>query len=599
MSSEALFPKISIITPSYNQGAFLEECILSVVEQNYPNLEYIIMDGGSNDLSSLIIERHRHHFSHVRIGRDKGQYHAIQEGIEKSTGDIIAWLNSDDKFHPGAFWRMAQAVKIFPKNKWFTGLPSVWNQFGALNYINTSPPEFEIDYLKQLPDDPAPYYIQQESTFFKRTIWEEAGGSLDLGLDLAADYELWLRFTRIEQVKQLKCLIGGFRIQPLQRSSLKRDQYIAEVRSVIADCPAMKSFPDATSPDSPSPQSRGSYLEVIEKNFVLATSISPHRQYNQFKAVETWLKAGFKVLSFNERNEISQLEASFPSVDFVEVDRTARPLVGKPLIFIRDILANLKDRGYHNCGIINSDISFINSTGILDACSYHLTTHDAIFASRIEVQQPERQIFNNIYGGPSLKFGPIYIWGFDLFLFSDSSVKKLLESLLENSNFALGVPWWDYLIPSKAIQLGMKIGLLHPPPISHLTHAANYDWRSWQYYGHQYLHAIGKLDAPTEMYNFVPQFSDEWLMTISQQFVQMLIRGSTIIELGSIIHQENEWPNNLLYDTSSDTIRQLGVINAYKAEPFLNFPGYLRDQFQIDNERRDGLNLLLKHGIEF
>ncbi|MEM1782686.1 MAG: glycosyltransferase, partial [Nanopusillaceae archaeon] len=88
----SVYPKISIITPSLNQGLFLESCIKSVISQQYPNLEYIVLDGGSTDLSKIILKKYSDYITFWRSEKDKGQYFAIQEGIERSTGEIIMWL---------------------------------------------------------------------------------------------------------------------------------------------------------------------------------------------------------------------------------------------------------------------------------------------------------------------------------------------------------------------------------------------------------------------------------------------------------------------------------------------------------------------------
>jgi glycosyltransferase involved in cell wall biosynthesis len=100
-------PKISIVTPSFNQGEFLEECIDSVLSQNYPNLEYIIMDGGSTDISILIIKKYEKYLTYWQSQPDGGHYAALNQGFNKTTGEIMAWLNSDDKYHPNAFFKVA------------------------------------------------------------------------------------------------------------------------------------------------------------------------------------------------------------------------------------------------------------------------------------------------------------------------------------------------------------------------------------------------------------------------------------------------------------------------------------------------------------
>jgi len=104
-------PKISIITPSYNHGKYLEKTILSVIGQNYPNLEYIIMDGGSTDGSVEIIKKYESHIYHWESRKDDGQAHAINIGFSKATGDIIAWLNSDDMYLPGTLQYVSEVFE--------------------------------------------------------------------------------------------------------------------------------------------------------------------------------------------------------------------------------------------------------------------------------------------------------------------------------------------------------------------------------------------------------------------------------------------------------------------------------------------------------
>jgi len=116
-----MIPKLSIITPSFNQGRFLEETILSVLNQNYENLEYIIIDGGSNDDSVNIIRRYERHLAYWVSEPDRGQVHAINKGIEHMTGDVAAFINSDDVYLPGAF---AAAMNVFreePQCQWLCG----------------------------------------------------------------------------------------------------------------------------------------------------------------------------------------------------------------------------------------------------------------------------------------------------------------------------------------------------------------------------------------------------------------------------------------------------------------------------------------------
>ncbi len=114
LNKDPSWPKISIVTPSYNQAEFLERTILSVLNQNYPNLEYIIIDGGSTDGSVEIIKKYEKYLSYWVSEKDRGQAHALNKGFEKATGDLVGWQNSDDIYLPGAFRKVAEVYRNNP-----------------------------------------------------------------------------------------------------------------------------------------------------------------------------------------------------------------------------------------------------------------------------------------------------------------------------------------------------------------------------------------------------------------------------------------------------------------------------------------------------
>ncbi len=186
MNSDSL-PKISIITPSYNQGEFLEDTIKSVIEQKYPNLEYIIIDGGSTDNSVDIIKKYESHFSYSVSEKDNGQTAAINKGFKIATGDIIAWLNSDDFYYPGALNLIAEMYLSDSEAGLYIGNGAVADKKG--NRIRRYSHNIIFDYDTLLKGS---NYILQPSTFINAKAIKEVG-LLDESLHYAMDLEYWFR----------------------------------------------------------------------------------------------------------------------------------------------------------------------------------------------------------------------------------------------------------------------------------------------------------------------------------------------------------------------------------------------------------------------
>lgn len=184
------FPKISVITPSYNQGEFIEETIKSVIGQNYQNLEYIIIDGMSSDNSLEIIKKYEKFISKIIIEKDKGQSDALQKGFTIATGDILCWINSDDIFLPNTLHRVAE---FFVKNKKVDFICSdviLIGKFG--NYINTAysiPPNWWITSNIGLHGWP------QQGCFWRKKIYDEVGG-IDIDLQFCMDRDLFIKLNK-------------------------------------------------------------------------------------------------------------------------------------------------------------------------------------------------------------------------------------------------------------------------------------------------------------------------------------------------------------------------------------------------------------------
>jgi glycosyltransferase involved in cell wall biosynthesis len=222
-------PKITIVTPNFNQAGFLEETILSVIGQNYPDLEYIIVDGGSTDGSIDIIKKYEKQLAYWVTEPDKGLYHALQKGFERSTGEVMGWINSDDKLHPGSLSVIAEIFGSLGHVNWITGSPTCYDVNGRTVAAAAHRAWSKYDYY--LYDY---RWIQQESTFWRRNLWQKAGATLNLDLRYAADFDLWLRFFRHEKLYSVMTIIGGFRYRSGQQLSLLHaDKYKNEVESLI------------------------------------------------------------------------------------------------------------------------------------------------------------------------------------------------------------------------------------------------------------------------------------------------------------------------------------------------------------------------------
>ena len=203
-------PKITVITPSYNQGHFITETIDSVLSQNYPNLEYIVMDGGSTDDTVDILKSYGKKFTWVSK-KDKGQTDAINKGIKKSTGDIICYLNSDDVFLPNTLNTVAEFFMQNPDAMWVTGDYFIIDADG--NKIQS----FVAEYKKWLRQNPSKQrlsianYIIQPSTFWRKELTQEIG-LFDEDLHYCMDFDYWMRAIEKYPLHVLPSHFSLFRI---------------------------------------------------------------------------------------------------------------------------------------------------------------------------------------------------------------------------------------------------------------------------------------------------------------------------------------------------------------------------------------------------
>ncbi len=206
------WPRISIVTPSFNQGRFIEETIQSVLNQEYPNLEYIIMDGGSTDETPQIISRYENRIAYWFSGRDRGQADAIGKGFERATGSILAYLNSDDIYLPGALHAVAKSFVESNDDV----------VYGNTYWIGTD--GRRLGERRQTPFAANGYMyggfdLQQPATFWTRSIYEKAGG-VDAAYSFAMDTDLFMRFVQQgARFRHIRQFVASFRIHPSSKSS--------------------------------------------------------------------------------------------------------------------------------------------------------------------------------------------------------------------------------------------------------------------------------------------------------------------------------------------------------------------------------------------
>jgi glycosyltransferase involved in cell wall biosynthesis len=191
------YPKISVITPSYNQGQYIEETILSIINQNYPNIEFILIDGGSTDKTMDIVNKYSSKINYFVSEKDKGQSDALNKGFNLATGEILCWLNSDDQFAPGALEAVAMAFATHNVDL-VIGVLEVYKN-GIMTERHMTACSDGILPLSNLLDldngwNVGQFFYQPE-VFFTKRIWNKAGGYIRTDCYYSMDYELWLRFA--------------------------------------------------------------------------------------------------------------------------------------------------------------------------------------------------------------------------------------------------------------------------------------------------------------------------------------------------------------------------------------------------------------------
>lgn len=223
-----MYPKISIVTPSFNQGPYLEQTIQSVLDQNYPNLEYIIIDGGSTDESVEIIKKYERYLTYWVSEPDKGQSEALNKGLAKCTGEIFNWINSDDYLEPGALLKIGEAFKNTNADI-VCGYTRIFEEESGVEILRHRTTLFrsvEASLIQQRINQPAMYY--------RLPIINDLGG-ININLHYSMDLELWFRYLCSRGQNRMifmDDLFAHFRIHGKSKTGVNEERFRSEEKAI-------------------------------------------------------------------------------------------------------------------------------------------------------------------------------------------------------------------------------------------------------------------------------------------------------------------------------------------------------------------------------
>ncbi len=220
-------PRISVVTPSYQQANYLRQTLESIHAQNYPNLEHIVIDGGSTDGSIEILKAYDSQLAYWVSEPDAGQSDAINKGFAHATGEIMTWLNSDDVLLDGALQTVGEIFQAFPQVAWLTGQPANMDVAGNLKQFPLKTGRFQKFIQRGWYHGRGLGFIRQEGTFWRRSLWEQVDSHINTAKHYAMDFDLWQRFAQHAPLYTVDQTLAAFRTQPEQKTS-HIDRYYTE-----------------------------------------------------------------------------------------------------------------------------------------------------------------------------------------------------------------------------------------------------------------------------------------------------------------------------------------------------------------------------------
>lgn len=278
-----IYPKITIVTACYNHEKYVAETIESVLSQGYPNLEYIIINDGSTDGSERVIQKYADRLTYFETweGYRKTVATALNRGFDRSTGEIMGWINSDDVLLPRSLFVIAEIFAQRPEVEWLTGVATTLNH--QSNIVQVHP------YRKNIYDYLAGNWsvIQQESTFFRRSLWEKAGSRLDDAYIQAFDSELWSRFFLHAEHYHANTILGAYRLVGQSRSIRAKDEFTMYTERALAKMRAEAKKSDLTI------ASRAAWYRRYLRFFL---RLLPHRWYMKLGIARHY---NYKIIEYN------------------------------------------------------------------------------------------------------------------------------------------------------------------------------------------------------------------------------------------------------------------------------------------------------------
>ena len=225
--SLAEIPSITIVTPTRNQGNFIEETIRSILLQNYPKLEFIIMDGKSTDYTVQILKKYDSWITHWESKKDNGQTHAINKGFKQAQGDLINWVNSDDILAKNGLFNLIIGFNTYPEAALIHGQSITILENGQLEkYCPSGYPDFDLEYLGSFP-------FLQPASFYKKNVLNHIG-FLDESFDFTMDRDLFIRIALNYKIQYIDAPIAYFRVQPDAKTFRYNDNWAADRHRVIS-----------------------------------------------------------------------------------------------------------------------------------------------------------------------------------------------------------------------------------------------------------------------------------------------------------------------------------------------------------------------------